>query len=124
MLMLARDADVPIVLQHSRGTPKTMKSLTEYGGDEHVIDQVARELQKSIDRALSLGVKPWMIITDPGLGTNGELPYLVYLTLLLGFAKTPEQSLSILRTLSRWHSLIGAYPLYIGPSRKGFIGHV
>ncbi len=123
MLLLARDADVPIVLQHSRGTPKTMKSLTEYGSDEHVIEQVARELQQSIDRALTLGVRPWMIITDPGLGTIG-IALFGKLTLFLGFAKTPEQSLAILRTLSRWHSLIGAYPLYIGPSRKGFIGHM
>lgn len=39
MLLLARDTNVPIVLQHSRGTPQTMAQLTDYGvSDAHVIE--------------------------------------------------------------------------------------
>ncbi len=39
MLLLARDYNVPLVLQHSRGTPQTMARETEYGvSDEHVIE--------------------------------------------------------------------------------------
>jgi hypothetical protein len=53
---------------------------------------------------LAAGVKPEKIILDPGIG----------------FAKTTEGNLALMRRLDELHDL--GYPLLLGVSRKGFIG--
>ena len=101
MLPLVADRHVPIVLMHMRGTPKTMDSLTTYGA---VAADVATELRTRVAAAKHAGCTESNILVDPGLG----------------FAKTAEQSLELLRWVSDLRAL--GYPLVVGPSRKRFIG--
>jgi len=99
MLPLVADRRVPIVLMHMRGTPKTMDGLTEY---VDVVADVRAELDERLVAARHAGVEASMIYLDPGLG----------------FAKTAEQSLELLRRIDELHG----YPLVVGPSRKRFLG--
>jgi len=85
------------IVMHSRGTPRTMRSLTDYGD---LITEVCGGLLESAARARSPQV--WI---DPGIG----------------FAKTAAQSLALLR---HTRALVSTgYPVLIGASRKSFIGH-
>ncbi|KAK6333875.1 trifunctional dihydropteroate synthetase [Orbilia blumenaviensis] len=108
MIKTAIQLDVPIMLMHMRGTPQTMSSLANY--PDGVIETVGRELEERLDAALKAGVKRWKIILDPGLG----------------FAKTTQHNLEILRNFSKLRArkkLVGI-PWLIGPSRKKFIGEI
>ncbi|KAF9408898.1 trifunctional dihydropteroate synthetase [Podila epigama] len=104
--------NVPVCLMHMRGDSKTMMKQTNYGANNDVVGEIARDLQKSVQRAINAGVHRWNIIVDPGIG----------------FAKDSEQSLQVLRRLpelihSESSQLVG-YPCLVGPSRKAFIGQL
>lgn len=103
MLPLAARRGVPIVLMHLRGTPQTMDQLTDY---DDVVTAVRDSLAERAAAAFAAGVQPSQIILDPGIG----------------FAKTAEQNIELLRRLGELRQL--GYPLLVGPSRKRFIGHV
>jgi dihydropteroate synthase len=92
-----------IVLMHSRGTPETMQTLAGYG---EVVPEVMTELRESVQIALDAGIEREQIVVDPGLG----------------FAKTTEQNLEIMKNLGVFHGL--ELPVMLGPSRKAFIGNV
>ncbi|KAL8678897.1 MAG: hypothetical protein Q9186_004791 [Xanthomendoza sp. 1 TL-2023] len=96
------------VLMHMRGTPETMNTLTSY--PDGVIQGVATELEERVKKAMEAGVRRWRIILDPGIG----------------FAKTADQNLEVLRklpVLREWKGLQGL-PWCVGVSRKGFIGKI
>src|SRR4029077_19635962 len=59
-----------------------------------------------MEAAVAAGVDPGRLCIDPGIG----------------FAKTPEQSLLLLREIESFFSF--RRPVLVGPSRKLFIGHV
>ncbi|NES21873.1 MAG: dihydropteroate synthase, partial [Symploca sp. SIO3E6] len=103
MLPVVAQLQVPMVLMHMRGTPQTMQKLTDY---QDLIGEIYRFLEGQIAAALAAGIERSQLIIDPGIG----------------FAKTFEQNLSILRQLPTFHSL--DVPLLIGVSRKSFIGHI
>jgi dihydropteroate synthase len=103
MLPSAAELGVPIVLMHMRGTPKTMQQMTEY---QDVVVEVRDALQERVTAALDAGIARSQIILDPGIG----------------FAKTVEQNLVLLRSLPQLRAL--GYPLLVGTSRKSFIGHI
>ena len=110
MLPLIARAGCPYVLMHSRGTSQTMDSLARYAD---VVTEVRAELLAASDAALAAGVRPEQILWDPGLG----------------FAKTTEQNLELLRRLPELTAASPtgahrAYPLLVGPSRKRFVGAV
>ena len=105
MLPLVADAGCPYVLMHSRGDSLTMDDCTDYG-DQGVVAGVLQELRLSTDRALQAGLSREQLIWDPGLG----------------FAKTTEQNLELLRQLDDLQQ--DGIPLLLGPSRKRFIGAV
>ncbi len=92
-----------LVLMHMRGTPETMRTRCNYSC---VPTEVAAELSRSLEAALAAGVDPGQVVVDPGIG----------------FAKTVEQNLLLLRHLDVLHEL--GRPILIGPSRKSFIGAV
>ncbi len=92
-----------IILMHSRGTPETMRTLTGYGD---VVTDVIAELRESIGIATDAGIELERIVVDPGLG----------------FAKTADQNLEIMKNLGAFHRL--ELPVMLGPSRKSFIGKV
>ncbi len=101
MLPLMADRRVPVVLMHMRGTPKTMDDLVGYGD---VVADVRSELLERVTAAKHAGVEESNILLDPGLG----------------FAKTPDQSLALVRRVDELSAL--GYPLVVGPSRKRFLG--
>ncbi|NPA43569.1 MAG: dihydropteroate synthase [Chlorobi bacterium] len=87
---------VPYILMHMRGTPRTMQQLTDYEPD--VVTEINRFFARQIARLHELGVND--IIVDPGFG----------------FAKTLEQNYFMLKHLDRF--LIHDKPLLAGMSRK------
>ena len=91
------------VLMHMRGTPETMQENPEY---VDLMGEIVRYLTDALDRARNAGVEEDRMVIDPGLG----------------FGKTTEHNLAILRHLPE----IGALgkPILVGPSRKSFIGSV
>lgn len=89
------------VAMHSRGDPRTMSGLTHY---DDVVEEVASFLAARAGSAREQGVEE--IWVDPGIG----------------FAKTAEQNLALLRASRRMASL--GFPLLVGTSRKGFLGKI
>jgi dihydropteroate synthase len=96
-------AEAGMVLMHMRGDPPTMRELTDY---EDVVGEVRAYLRERMDAAVAAGVDPGRLCVDPGIG----------------FAKTPEQSLLLLREIESLFAF--RRPVLVGPSRKSFIGHV
>jgi dihydropteroate synthase len=94
---------IPIILMHSRGNPQTMQSLTDY---EDLVKEIKEFLQNQVKVALQCGIARENIIIDPGIG----------------FAKTGEQNLELLRELRQFRDL--NLPILIGVSRKRFIGQI
>jgi len=92
-----------LILCHSRGTPDDMQSgrYFDYGSD--VAGTVAQELSAAAESAVKAGVARERIWFDPGFG----------------FAKTAEQNFDLARNIRVLQSL---GPLFIGVSRKSFIG--
>lgn len=111
MFSVAAAASVPIVLMHNRSQMKDAAQEARLGGRyvgvryENLIEDSMRELQERIDAALASGVIKENIILDPGIG----------------FGKTVEQNLEIIRRLGEFKSL--GYPILVGPSRKSFVGY-
>ena len=103
MRSLAAERDVPVVLMHMRGTPRTMQRAPRY---DAVVEEVMVELQAAIDRALAAGVREDRIIVDPGIG----------------FGKRVQDNLAILRDIGAFRRL--GRPVLIGLSHKSFLGKV
>jgi dihydropteroate synthase len=100
---VAADTGAAIVVMHSRGTPATMRSLTDY---DDVVSHVGAFLRRRAQGLESAGVDRDSIVVDPGFG----------------FAKNPEQNLEILNRLEEIVAL--GYPVLVGTSRKSFIGDI
>ncbi len=96
MSSVVAHADVPVVIMHNQKN-------TEY---EDLVPDVISSLEKLKYEAINKGVNPDNIILDPGIG----------------FGKTPEQNLQILRRLEEFTTL--GQPILIGTSRKSTIGLV
>ena len=94
-------AGAGVVLMHMRGTPETMDAAATYAD---VAQEVAAELAVRRDAALAAGIAREAIVLDPGLG----------------FAKTVEQSFSLVNRLECLVAL--GQPVLVGPSRKRFLG--
>ncbi|MGB5633484.1 MAG: dihydropteroate synthase [Waterburya sp.] len=100
MLTMVAQLNVPLILMHIRGTPKTMQSLTDY---QDVVAEVAEFLKIQVAKATTSGIAKDKIIIDPGIG----------------FAKTAEQSLQLLQRLAELKAL--ELPILVGVSRKSFL---
>jgi dihydropteroate synthase len=98
---LVAKAGVPVVLMHAQGLPGTMQDDPRYGD---VLLDVYDALAVRLARAEALGIDRDRIVLDPGIG----------------FGKTQEHNLALLRGLSLLHGLGCA--LLLGTSRKRFIG--
>ncbi len=103
MASLAAREDVPVILMHMKGIPKTMQAHPTY---EDVLYEVKAFLKESIDRAQASGIKKENIIIDPGIGFGKRLKD--NLTLI--------NNLHVLEELDR--------PILVGVSRKSFIGTI
>ncbi|MBI4710868.1 MAG: dihydropteroate synthase [Candidatus Omnitrophica bacterium] len=103
MAKIVKKFGAGLVLMHSRGTPETMQVMAVYGD---VITDVIAELRDSVRIATDAGIEPERLVIDPGLG----------------FAKTAEQNIEILKKIKVFHEL--GFPVLAGPSQKSFIGKV
>jgi dihydropteroate synthase len=101
--LVVAKAGVPIILMHTRGTSERMHQEARY---EDLLADILKELREALGRARRAGIGPEATLVDPGIG----------------FAKTAQQSLMVLRHLAALRSL--GRPIVIGPSRKSFIGEV
>lgn len=98
MAAVAAECQLPIVVMHNQDSK-------EYAGD--IIDSMKAFFRKSVELADKAGMKRENIILDPGIG----------------FGKTPEGNLEVLRRQQELLTLDGEeYPLLLGTSRKSFIG--
>lgn len=95
------EAKAAVCLMHMQGTPRTMQVKPEY---RDVVHDVAESLSVAIDRAVGAGIQRSHVLIDPGIG----------------FGKTLEHNLSLLRHLDAFRAL-GA-PILLGTSRKSFLG--
>ena len=101
MADVASEMDAGVILMHMKGTPRTMQQSPFY---EDVVKDIYDNLEGWIDRSVDKGIEPNRIIIDPGIG----------------FGKTTEQNIQILKKLSVFKQL--NRPILIGTSRKSFIG--
>jgi dihydropteroate synthase len=103
MLALIAARGVPAVAMHIQGTPRDMQVAPHY---ENVVEEVCAYLAEALERAEQAGVPRERVAIDPGIG----------------FGKTVDHNLQLLRSLDRLREL-GA-PLLVGASRKSFIGKI
>lgn len=98
MLQTVANYQVPYIAMHMRGTPQTMKTLTNYNA---LTKDVLMYFSKVLEHTQKLNIKD--VIFDPGFG----------------FAKTREQNFELLAQLHRLHVL--ERPILAGISRKSMI---
>lgn len=103
MISVVAEMDAGLILMHMKGTPRTMQKAPQYAD---VVRDVSAALTESVQCAEAHGVAAERIIIDPGIG----------------FGKTTEHNIEILKRLSEFRSL--NKPLIIGTSRKSFIGNI
>ncbi len=97
------DAAAYVCLMHMQGEPGTMQDAPRYAD---VVDDVASFLEERIAFAVTEGIPEERICIDPGIG----------------FGKTPDQNLELVRRLDRIVAL--GVPVVVGLSRKSTLGRV
>ena len=103
MRRLAARLELPVVVMHMRGRPRTMQKAPRY---RNVLAEVEAFLKAQISKALDDGVKRKRIIVDPGIG----------------FGKRLEHNLALIRGIRRLKRM--GRPVLIGASRKSLIGMI
>ncbi|MCX5633641.1 MAG: dihydropteroate synthase [Phycisphaerae bacterium] len=101
MAKLAAERKTPIVLMHMQGSPNTMQIEPKYG---NVVSEVLEYLLDRAKAAQEAGIEKEKIFIDPGIG----------------FGKTLEHNLELLRNISIFVN--SGYRVLLGTSRKNFIG--
>jgi len=94
---------VPVVIMHIKGTPRDMQINPTY---KALIPEIMDYFKEGTEIAKKAGVSEERIIIDPGIG----------------FGKTVEHNLEIIKHLNEFTSL--KKPILLGPSRKSFIGKI
>jgi dihydropteroate synthase len=103
MVEAVADADAYVCLMHMQGEPRTMQVAPHY---DDVVGDVLAFLEERVAFAVEQGVREERICVDPGIG----------------FGKTPDQNLELLRRLDELRSL--GRPVLVGVSRKSTLGKV
>jgi dihydropteroate synthase len=103
MAAVCAGAEATVVLMHMAGTPRTMQDDPRY---EDVVAEVKGFLAERLEAALAAGIAEDRVWLDPGIG----------------FGKTAEHNLELLRRLGELREL--GRPLVVGTSRKSFIGRL
>lgn len=100
---LLADEGVPVVLMHSRGELERMQHDIAF---DDVVREVAEELSRRLEEAVSAGIDRRQLVLDPGIG----------------FGKTASQNLTLLREIDQIRAL--GRPILVGASRKSFLGRI
>ncbi len=103
MLGLAAERRAPVCLMHMLGVPRTMQQDPHY---DDVVSDIYHFLADRVEACVTAGIPRERVMVDPGIG----------------FGKTVNHNLTILRRLREFRSL--GCPVLIGPSRKSTIGKV
>jgi dihydropteroate synthase len=103
MAPLVAERGAECCLMHMLGDPRTMQRDPRY---DDVVNDVRSFLAERMAAAVAAGITPERIMLDPGIG----------------FGKTVEHNLELLRRLSELAAL--QRPLVIGTSRKSFLGRI
>jgi dihydropteroate synthase len=95
--------DAYLCVMHMQGEPRTMQAAPRY---EDVASEVAAFLEERVAFAVGEGIREELICIDPGIG----------------FGKTPDQNLELIRRLDVLTAL--GRPVVVGVSRKSTLGKV
>lgn len=96
MAKVVASANVPCCIMHNRDIEKNPY--------HNLLEDILLDLRESIETGLEAGVKKEMMISDPGIG----------------FGKTYEDNLTVMKNLEILHTL--ELPILLGASRKSMIG--
>ena len=96
-------ASVALCLMHMQGEPSTMQQAPVY---RDVVSEVTQFLYLQAQLLVVQGVARERIVLDPGIG----------------FGKTQEQNVELLRAVPQWRR--DGWPVLVGVSRKSLIGHL
>ncbi|GIU95555.1 MAG: dihydropteroate synthase [Gaiellaceae bacterium] len=100
---LIAEREAYVCLMHMQGEPRTMQVAPRY---DDVVSEVAAFLEERVAEAVARGIPEERICIDPGIG----------------FGKTPDQNLELLRRLDELVAL--GFPVLVGISRKSTLGKV
>lgn len=100
MIDVVKNTNVPIILNHSKGSPDVMQDDTNYAD---VVDEIYDYFYEKIKFLISNGVDKNRIIIDPGIG----------------FGKSTEQNFEIIKRIEEFKSF--GLPVLVGHSRKHFL---
>ena len=103
MARLVSKARAGVVVMHMRGDPATMQEAPRY---TNVAEEVRDFLGDRAKAVMAAGIEREAVAVDPGIG----------------FGKTVDHNLDLLRNLDRIVSL--GHPVVVGVSRKSFIAHL
>jgi dihydropteroate synthase len=101
--LLAGRPDVPVILMHMIGTPRTMQQDPKY---DDVVDEILAFFDERLEHCARRGIDPSRVILDPGVG----------------FGKTLAHNLTLLKRCRELLSL--GRPVLIGHSRKSFLNGI
>jgi dihydropteroate synthase len=100
MADVAAGFKTPVILMHMKGTPKNMQANPVY---DDLLGEIYKFFSDAVNGTQDKGILRSNIIIDPGIG----------------FGKTFDHNLIILKNLNKFLSL--DLPILVGPSRKAFI---
>lgn len=103
MARVAAETGAGVCLMHMQGQPRTMQQAPSY---TDVVREVGEFLCQAMATALAAGVRRECLALDPGIG----------------FGKTREHNLTLLRSLPELQALAPDRPWLVGISRKSFLG--
>jgi len=103
LISVCRDSGCGIVVMHMRGTPRNMQQAPHY---QNVVSEVRDFFQERLQTLTAVGIAQESICFDPGIG----------------FGKTVEHNLQLIRHLDRL--ILDDIPILLGVSRKSFIGKI
>lgn len=103
MVKVALATSGPIIIMHMQGTPADMQNRPSYG---NVVEEIVAFLGERIAWLTGQGIARERIIVDPGIG----------------FGKTIDHNLAIIKHLDSFHTL--GQPLLLAHSRKSFLGQL
>lgn len=103
MMTLAAQKEVPVILMHMKGTPKTMQINPHY---QDLLREVKEFLKERLEEVQAQSIKKEKIIIDPGIG----------------FGKSLKDNLILINNLHFLEEF--NRPILVGISRKSFIGKI
>jgi dihydropteroate synthase len=103
MAGVVKDTGSAVILMHMQGNPRTMQTSPHY---ENAVNEILAFLKERVSFAVEYGIPAEKIIVDPGIG----------------FGKTLEHNLDIIRDIGRFHET--GCPVMVGVSHKSMIGKI